>query len=343
MDKQVLMRTVMLTRDELYELAAQVLEQGSPFVFAARGNSMLPFIREGDLLTVVPLGGALLRPGEIALYRRDGGSLLAHRVIGPAARGGEAWLMRSDGSRGELERVRSEEVLGRIVSLERRGRTRRLDTRRRLWVARLWHRLWPWSLWAYTLVSRLKSRLLRAGRGLAASSQDPVLPEGIRAIYNVRPLGDDLLTGGQPTPEQLAAAARAGYEVVINLATPDSPRALAGEEALVESLGMRYEALPVVWGAPQQADFQRFCALLERHVGQRILVHCAANMRVSAFCYLYRVLRQGMAPERAVQDLFAVWEPNETWRAFIECTLAEDTAAEDTAAEDTAAKDSAAG
>jgi protein tyrosine phosphatase (PTP) superfamily phosphohydrolase (DUF442 family) len=328
MDKQVLMRTVMLTRDELYELAAQVLEQGSPFVFAARGNSMLPFIREGDLLTVVPLGGAPLRPGEVALYRRDGGSLLAHRVIEPAARGGEAWLMRSDGSRGELERVRSEEVLGRIVSLERRGRTRRLDTRRRLWMARLWHRLWPWSLWAYTLVSRLKSRLLRAGRGLAASSQDPVLPEGIRAIYNVRPLGDDLLTGGQPTPEQLAAAARAGYEVVINLATPDSPRALADEAALVTRLGMRYVALPVAWEAPAIDDFERFCSLMACHTGKRLFVHCAANMRVSAFCYLYRVLHQGMAPAHAARDLAAIWEPNPTWRAFMEHVQREYTSAE---------------
>lgn len=316
------MRTLTLTRDELCELAAQVLGQGSPFVFAARGNSMLPFIREGDLLTVLPLGNAPPRPGEVVLYRCEGGALLVHRIIG-LSDGDELWLVRGDASRGETERVRPEELLGRVVSLERGGRIRHLDTRWQLWGARLWHRLWPWSLRAYALASRIKRRLLRTTRGIVPASQASGLPEGISAIYNVRPLSDDLLTGGQPTAEQLAAVARAGYQVVINLATPDSPRALPDEEALVTGLGMHYEALPVIWEAPQQGDFEQFCALLERHAGRRILVHCAANMRVSAFCYLYRVLRQGMDPERARQDLAALWEPNDNWRAFIEHALAE--------------------
>ena len=315
------MRNLTVTRDDLCEMAAQVLGQGSPFCFVARGDSMWPFVREGDLLTVLPLGDAPLRPGDVILYRCEGGALLAHRIIGRSRREG-VWLVRGDASRGEVERVRPDEVLGRVVSLEAEGRTRRMDTRRQRWAARLWHRLWPWSLRAYTLASRLKSCLFRMDPQAAPPAQAASRPEGLEAIYNVRSLGHDLLTAGQPTKEQLAAVARAGYQVVINLATPDSPRALPDEEAVVTGLGMRYVALPVEWEAPQQDDFERFCALLERHAGRRILVHCAANMRVSAFCYLYRVLRLGMGPERARRDLAAIWEPNDTWQAFIENVLA---------------------
>jgi hypothetical protein len=155
--KQAEMRKVTVSRDELYELAADVLSQGAPLTFAARGGSMLPFIREGDLLTVAPLGQQRLRLGDIALYRCQGSALLAHRLIGRAQEGGD-WLARGDASWGAVERVRPDQVLGRVVMLERHGRKRRLDAPWRRLGARLWHGLWPWNLRAYALAARLKRR-----------------------------------------------------------------------------------------------------------------------------------------------------------------------------------------
>ena len=48
-----------------------------------------------------------------------------------------------------------------------------------------------------------------------------------------------------------------------------------------------------------------------------MFVHCAANMRVSAFMFLYRVLYQRTAVADAERDLRAIWEPNEVWSHFI--------------------------
>lgn len=320
------MRTVTLKRDDLSELAAEVLAQGSRLQFAARGSSMLPFIREGDLLTVAPLGRGGLRLGEIALYRPADRAVLAHRIIGRGATDG-CWLARGDAAWGPVERVRREQVLGRVVALERRGRTRRLDTRWHRWLGLLWHLLWPWNLRAYAFGSRLKRRLLRqAAHSGGATGGSPagtwrIEPGTYAGLYNALRLEENILTSGQPTEEHLQALARAGCEVVINLATPDSPRALPHEAQLVTARGMQYEALPVDWQAPTRADFERFCALRAKYAGRRMLIHCAANMRVSAFCYLYRVLREGMPPERAAKDLAAIWEPNPTWRAFMDSLL----------------------
>ncbi len=165
------MRTITLSRDELHDLAADVLGQGAFLVFAARGGSMLPFIREGDLLTVAPLGHSPLRLGEIALYRCHGGALLAHRVIG-RAHDPELLLIRGDASWGEVEQVRPEQLLGRVVALERLGRTRRLDTLWRRRAARLWHGLWPWSLRGYALAARLKRRLARKRRAVGSRADE---------------------------------------------------------------------------------------------------------------------------------------------------------------------------
>jgi hypothetical protein len=55
---------------------------------------------------------------------------------------------------------------------------------------------------------------------------------------------------------------------------------------------------------------------------RRVYVHCAANMRVSAFVFLYRVLCQRVAISEAEKDLQAIWQPDEVWRHFIRTQLA---------------------
>lgn len=154
------MRTVTVSRQELSALAAEVLGQGALLAFTARGGSMRPWIREGDLLTAAPLGAGGLRLGEVALYRAEGGALLAHRVIG---QGDGHWLARGDAAWGPVERVRPEQVLGRVVMRERRGHKRRLDTPWARLAARLWHALWPWNLRAYAAAASIRRRLRPGG------------------------------------------------------------------------------------------------------------------------------------------------------------------------------------
>ena len=128
-------------------------------------------------------------------------------------------------------------------------------------------------------------------------------------------------TAGQPTPEQLAAIRAAGYEVVVNLAVPESPNALPNEEELVTAQGMAYVHIPVVWEAPTAEDLDRFFAVMDRNRGRRVFVHCALNMRVSCFVLLYRVLRLGVPAEAAWQDVLAIWEPNPVWQQFVDDAL----------------------
>lgn len=143
-------------------------------------------------------------------------------------------------------------------------------------------------------------------------------PPSLASIRQFLPISEQLATAGQPTEDQFAAIAEAGYEVVINLALPTSDHALAHEPALVESLGLSYIAIPVVWEQPSQVDLARFFAAIAAHAGQKTFVHCAANMRVSAFVYLYRRLQLGVSEAEAQQDLHRIWQPNPIWQQFIE-------------------------
>jgi protein tyrosine phosphatase (PTP) superfamily phosphohydrolase (DUF442 family) len=146
-------------------------------------------------------------------------------------------------------------------------------------------------------------------------------PEPLSEIYNFRSLGAKLATGGQPTEAQLRLIREAGFDTVINLALPSSDNALPNEGSLVTGMGMTYVHIPVNFKAPTSQDFRAFCGVMRAFEGRPAFVHCAANMRVSAFMYLYRVMFKDVPASEARQDLNAVWQPDDVWSQFIEQQL----------------------
>lgn len=137
-------------------------------------------------------------------------------------------------------------------------------------------------------------------------------------IYNFLMIDPRWATAGQPTVEQFAAIKASGYDVIINLGMPDSPRAVPNEAEVVATHGLEYVAIPVVWDAPTPADLTAFFAAMTANQEKKRFVHCIANMRVSAFTFLYRVLALGVPIEEARQSLLQIWEPNPVWRQFID-------------------------
>lgn len=107
----------------LQTLMGAALARGASFRFTARGFSMDPFVRDGDVLTV---GVAARRPkaGDIVAVRAQAtGRLLVHRVVAHVPAG---LLVRGDGS-GQADGVFGPaDVLGVVVVVERRGRVVRL-------------------------------------------------------------------------------------------------------------------------------------------------------------------------------------------------------------------------
>jgi uncharacterized protein (TIGR01244 family) len=126
-----------------------------------------------------------------------------------------------------------------------------------------------------------------------------------------------LLTSAQPLNADFARLAENGIEVIINLATPNATSYNSDEAKLVLEQGLTYVHLPVVWAVPQRRDFEAFAALLSVYKNNTVLVHCAMNMRVSAFVYAYRVKIEGEEERLARARMEEIWTPNEVWRDFL--------------------------
>lgn len=135
---------------------------------------------------------------------------------------------------------------------------------------------------------------------------------------------DDLLcSSAQPSPEQLSELASTGVKHVINLALPTSDNAVSDEGSRLAAQGINYVQLPVIWESPRPEQFTLFAQILWAMRDEAVLVHCACNMRASAFVFLYRVLHESAPLHEAAAVMHAVWRPEGVWRDFITAQLAD--------------------
>jgi len=110
-----------------------------------------------------------------------------------------------------------------------------------------------------------------------------------------------LVTGGQPTADQLAALQAAGCEAVVDLRDPMEPRPV-NEPAAVQSAGMAYVNIPVSGATMTDATLTRVRDAVSNLVGDRnVFMHCGSGNRVGAVLIPYLILDKGMGEEAAIE------------------------------------------
>ena len=127
-------------------------------------------------------------------------------------------------------------------------------------------------------------------------------------ITNYCKVDERVITGGQPTEGQIRSAAEEGVRVLINLATIDQRYSLDNEAGLARSLGLKYHHIPVAWEQPTEDDFDAFVRAMNESAGKRVLIHCAANYRVTAFYSLYAMKNLGWSEDQADALRAVIWK-----------------------------------
>ncbi len=133
-----------LSGPALLALMRAVLDRGATFRFRARGTSMMPLIRDGDVLSVSPLRRSPGLGDVVAFVQGTPERLAVHRVV---ALQGASCLIQGDNADGCPDGVVCyDQILGRVTCVERAGRRVRLGLGpERVLVALLSRRgmLWP--------------------------------------------------------------------------------------------------------------------------------------------------------------------------------------------------------
>ena len=108
-----------LSGPQLVELLRDLLAGGKRVRFRAKGFSMMPFIKDGDVVAVSPLSGTRPGFGEVIVFTHPHTKgLVVHRVVG---RRGGTYLARGDSNSETDGWVRGEDLLGRVTDVERDG------------------------------------------------------------------------------------------------------------------------------------------------------------------------------------------------------------------------------
>ena len=105
------------------ETSLDLLQQGYAVKFRAPGASMYPSIRDGETIVVEPISPVDVERGDVVLYRNRKG-VIAHRVtrIQQQHGAGRQFITRGDAQSIFDAPVDSNQILGRVVAVERRGR-----------------------------------------------------------------------------------------------------------------------------------------------------------------------------------------------------------------------------
>ncbi len=135
----------LLPNDILLSQAGDFLREGREVILRARGNSMLPFIRDGrDSVVLHSCDDPQV--GDIVLVRLPGRYVM-HRII---RHEGETYTMMGDGNVRGTESFRKEDVLGKVTGIIRDG-GREIKPGK----GRLWHLLLPVRRWILAIYRRI--------------------------------------------------------------------------------------------------------------------------------------------------------------------------------------------
>ena len=159
------MPDIQLNQVEFESLAAEILSAGQVLRFRAKGSSMSPFIRNGDIIEVLPGSGSSIRRGDVVLCRKLSGKLFAHRVIRTYQTGDSRKLIvQGDALSHPDGEIDSGQVLGRVITVEHNCKKLSVDTYGQRLFAQLWITTAPVSQKTYHLLIRMKNLLGIGGR-----------------------------------------------------------------------------------------------------------------------------------------------------------------------------------
>ncbi len=111
---------------ELYPVLAEALRWGGHVTLTATGVSMMPMLRHmRDTVTLRPARGDA-RVGDVALYRRENGQFVLHRIVDVEENGDYVFCGDNQFTRERF--VSPRQVIALMASFSRRGHVYRCDS-----------------------------------------------------------------------------------------------------------------------------------------------------------------------------------------------------------------------
>ena len=154
--------TPILDVNEARELGVSMLRSGHQVRFKLGGNSMFPFLKNGDVAVVGQLPINQIKRGQIVVFEQQD-RWIAHRVVKIEVQpnGKLQFVTRGDSARRSDLPFNENGYLGAVLRFTRDGKQYGMDGLTAAFYAKLMLWLQPIPQWTTHLFLRLKNRLQR--------------------------------------------------------------------------------------------------------------------------------------------------------------------------------------
>ena len=116
--------------DDLMPIIRLQLGEGKSVCFTPTGASMMPLLRHNMDSVVLSPAHDTLAIYDIALYQRDNGDYVLHRMVGTSVIAGESsvtYTMLGDNQFAKEYGIRDDQIIGVVTEFTRDGRVHKVD------------------------------------------------------------------------------------------------------------------------------------------------------------------------------------------------------------------------
>lgn len=98
-----------------------IQENRDIFLYSTAGGSMFPLIRWREYVIVKKISAEALQPGDIVVFREDGGRPVCHRIASIEHQNGKRWFhTRGDQHEEEDAPVSEESIIGKVIAVQKK-------------------------------------------------------------------------------------------------------------------------------------------------------------------------------------------------------------------------------
>lgn len=124
-----------VSMEEMIPLIKEQIGNDGEVSFTPKGSSMLPMLRNNMDTVVLGKANGKLKKYQVALYLRDNGQYVLHRVVRVKA---DYYIMRGDNQVVDEWGIRDDQIIGVVHSFTRKSKTYACDNKTYIIYYRLW-------------------------------------------------------------------------------------------------------------------------------------------------------------------------------------------------------------
>lgn len=143
------------TQSALGEIWREACERGRNLSFKIVSGSMSPIIEVGDVVRVTRVEPSRIRIGDVVLFK-DCQNVVVHRIIGKSLSNAQLAFRQMGDAGGPSGKIAAQDIIGRVIVIEKEGREIYLDSRRHI----MGNRILGWRLRLLDRLGRTQYRYI---------------------------------------------------------------------------------------------------------------------------------------------------------------------------------------